>query len=314
MPADKLAAVEAACAAVVAKGLAVDAADVPLSAAREIPGARCMFGEAYPDPVRVVAVGATVADLLAGKATGGAAAVEFCGGTHVATTADAGAFALVSEEGVAKGVRRIVALTGAPARAALAAGEQLKADVAAAAASSGPALDAALTELKQDVDAVVAPAVVKAEAPAALAGLTKRAADGQRAAAAAVAAAAADAARTAATAALASGAKFVAVDLGPGADAKAAANAGRRANRRAGPSRPLRDGRPRQGQIARPGGRAGGAGQSVARRRLLKAALAPLGGKGGGKPVLAQGQGGAPDRVGVALAAAAAFAEGRLAA
>ena len=315
VPADKLAAVEAACAAVVAKGLAVDAADVPLSAAREIPGARCMFGEAYPDPVRVVAVVATVADLLAGKATGDAAAVEFCGGTHVATTADAGAFALVSEEGVAKGVRRIVALTGAPARAALAAGEQLKADVAAAAASSGPALDAALTKLKQDVDAVVAPAVVKAEARAALAGLTKRAADGQRAAAAAVAAAAADAARTAATAALASGAKFVAVDLGPGADAKAAASAWA-AVQTAAPALPalFATGDPAKGKSLVLAGVPEALAKALPAGDWLKAALAPLGGKGGGKPVLAQGQGGAPDRVGVALAAAAAFAEGRLAA
>ena len=39
----------------------------------------------------------------------------------------------------------------------------------------------------------------------------------------------------------------------------------------------------------------------------------PLGGKGGGKPVLAQGQGGAPDKVADALAAATAFASGKLA-
>lgn len=38
--------------------------------------------------------------------------VEFCGGTHLKNTKDAAAFALISEEGIAKGVRRIICMTG----------------------------------------------------------------------------------------------------------------------------------------------------------------------------------------------------------
>ena len=63
-----------------------------------------MFGEAYPDPVRVVAIGITVDQLLADPSNpkNRQYSVEFCGGTHLGNTKAAEAFALVSEEGVAK--------------------------------------------------------------------------------------------------------------------------------------------------------------------------------------------------------------------
>ena len=76
----------------------------PLAEARGVPGVRAMFGEKYPDPVRVVKIG--------GPGAGEAASVEFCGGTHLERTSQVGFFKLVSEESVAKGVRRITALTG----------------------------------------------------------------------------------------------------------------------------------------------------------------------------------------------------------
>jgi alanyl-tRNA synthetase len=67
-----------------------------------------MFGEKYPDPVRVVSVG--TADPL--TLTDATRPVEFCGGTHLSRTAEVGLFKIISEESVAKGVRRITALTG----------------------------------------------------------------------------------------------------------------------------------------------------------------------------------------------------------
>ncbi|MFI4974555.1 MAG: alanine--tRNA ligase [Caulobacterales bacterium] len=72
-------------------------------------GAVALFGEKYGDSVRVLTLGRA----LAGD---GAYSVELCGGTHVARTGDIALFKIVSEQGIAAGVRRIDALTGEPAR------------------------------------------------------------------------------------------------------------------------------------------------------------------------------------------------------
>jgi alanyl-tRNA synthetase len=68
----------------------VYAKDVALKVAREILGVRAVFGETYPDPVRVVSVGVPVEDLLQNvKALDWRkVSVEFCGGTHVANTSE----------------------------------------------------------------------------------------------------------------------------------------------------------------------------------------------------------------------------------
>eukprot|EP00746_Dinoflagellata_sp_MGD_P000043 gnl/MRDRNA2_/MRDRNA2_100083_c0_seq1.p1 gnl/MRDRNA2_/MRDRNA2_100083_c0~~gnl/MRDRNA2_/MRDRNA2_100083_c0_seq1.p1 ORF type:complete len:1021 (-),score=292.26 gnl/MRDRNA2_/MRDRNA2_100083_c0_seq1:89-3064(-) len=88
-----------------------------LGDAQSINGLRAVFGEKYPDPVRVVSVGPEINKMIADTKTpyGRQASVEFCGGTHVQNTKEIYKLCLLLEEGVAKGVRRIVAVTGAQA-------------------------------------------------------------------------------------------------------------------------------------------------------------------------------------------------------
>ena len=79
--------------------------------AREI-GAQALFGEKYGDEVRVVSMGAAET----GKgADGNTYSIELCGGTHVARTGDIGVFVATGDSASSAGVRRIEALTGAAA-------------------------------------------------------------------------------------------------------------------------------------------------------------------------------------------------------
>ena len=88
--------------------------DVALEQARKINGVRQMFGEKYPDPVRVVSIGVSVDDLLANPSNPDWSnfAIEFCGGTHTPSTDVIQSFSVVSEEAISKGIRRVICVTG----------------------------------------------------------------------------------------------------------------------------------------------------------------------------------------------------------
>lgn len=109
-----LAKIEQICTEYIRQNSEVFAKDVPLATAREIRGVRAVFGETYPDPVRVVSVGVPVEDLLTDvkNPQWEKVSVEFCGGTHVKQTGEIKELVILEESGIAKGIRRIVAVTG----------------------------------------------------------------------------------------------------------------------------------------------------------------------------------------------------------
>jgi alanyl-tRNA synthetase len=105
---DQLARLEDQVNAVIRQNIPADTKMMAPQAAIEA-GAVALFGEKYGDEVRVLTLGRA----LEGD---GAYSVELCGGTHVARTGDIALFKIVSETGIAAGVRRIEAFTGEAAR------------------------------------------------------------------------------------------------------------------------------------------------------------------------------------------------------
>ena len=91
-------------------------------------GAQALFGEKYGDEVRVVSMGRQPGS---GKGTDGSTySLELCGGTHVVRTGDIGAFVMLGDSASSAGVRRIEALTGDAALAYLRAQDSLLAQTA----------------------------------------------------------------------------------------------------------------------------------------------------------------------------------------
>ena len=95
--------------------------EMPIEEAKKL-GAMAIFGEKYGDIVRVVSMGDY--------------SIEFCGGTHIDNTGKVGGFKIISEAGIAAGVRRIEAITGSGVVRYLAGKETTISNVASALKSS----------------------------------------------------------------------------------------------------------------------------------------------------------------------------------
>ena len=170
MTTEELRKTEEICQKVVADALPVTAKVMPLAEATSLPGVRAVFGEVYPDPVRVVTIGESTS-------------IEFCGGTHVANTNEAEAFVIVEETAVAKGIRRISAVTRGLALEAIAEGSMFAAAVAEAEGfpANTPELDKKAGAMRKDLDASFMSASLKSELRARIEAIQKKGMEAKKA-------------------------------------------------------------------------------------------------------------------------------------
>ena len=235
-------------------------------------GALMLFGEKYGDEVRVLDIGSSR---------------ELCGGTHVARTGDIGLFKVVAEGGVAAGVRRIEAVTGEGALAQVQRQEKILMDVAAAFAAP---TDQVIGRVSQTLDTLRAQEKDLARLKAKLASAAGGDLVGQ--------------------AREVGGAKVLAVSL-DGADPKTLRDMVDQLKSRIG-SGVILLATAEGDKVALTAGVTQDLTGRVKAGKLMQFAAGELGGKGGGRPDLAQGGGTGPEKLPALLEAVHQWVAGRL--
>jgi alanyl-tRNA synthetase len=140
--------------------------EAPQEKALKIEGLRAVFGEKYPPMVRVVSIGVPVKDLLANPSNPEwrKYSIEFCGGTHLTNTSEAESFCLTSEESVSKGIRRIVALTGEAAQKAMQLAKTVDELIQKANAAPEDALTPLIAEIQKSLAGATLPLLARRRA------------------------------------------------------------------------------------------------------------------------------------------------------
>ena len=283
----------------------------PQQDALKIHGLRAVFGEKYPPKVRVVSVGVPVSDLLANPSNTSwyRNSVEFCGGTHLSKTGDAEGFAVISEEAVGKGLRRLTATTGHTAHKATADGDRLLSRVAALHGSDPEKLAHEIAELSQIIASSTLPLLARAKLRDGITELQKIVKEHEKSKAKEAAGDAVDAARKIADEA--QGAFVVAEVAGADADALRAAMD---VIRKKKPDVAVLLGAVSGDKVSF----VAAVPEAVIKKGLkagdwVKEAAKIAGGGGGGRPDMAQAGGKDPAKLGKALDAARKFAAAKLA-
>ncbi|KAI5921111.1 tRNA synthetases class II (A)-domain-containing protein [Camillea tinctor] len=157
--------------------------DVELDMARKINGVRAVFGETYPNPVRVVSVGIDVDMLLETPENPEwrKVSVEFCGGTHVDQTGIIKDLVIVEESGIAKGIRRIVAYTGEAAHSVQRQAEEFSRRISTIEALPfGPEKEAEVKQATMDLNNLIISTITKEELKARFTKVVKSVVDEQK--------------------------------------------------------------------------------------------------------------------------------------
>ncbi len=222
-----------------------------------------LFGEKYPDIVRVVSMGQF--------------SKELCGGTHLANTAQIGLLKIIGEESIAKGIRRITALTG------LAAVQRVQRD------------EALLRRIALTIRAAAEDLPERVEA------LARQVRELQKKAAAAPKTEGVGLEQLVAHAVEVQGVKIVAADV-PGGTPQSLRDLIDQLRRKAAPVAVLLGTKQEEGKVLL----VAGLSRDLVDRGLdcvewIRAAAALVGGKGGGRPDLAQAGGKLAEKLGEAL-------------
>ncbi|HKQ46448.1 MAG TPA: alanine--tRNA ligase [Phycisphaerae bacterium] len=295
--------------------LEVFTAEADQKKAREINTLRAVFGEKYPDQVRVVSVGVPVDQLLDDPTNDEwmRYSVEFCGGTHVKRTSEIGRFRLVEESAVAKGIRRVTGVTAERALRAEADATAVARLLKVAAQADEMALPHRIAEITALMNQAELPVVERARFRADLAHLQerlKKVAKEQAKAGAADIVAKAD--QVLASAPRAGATAIITADMGT-ATIDQLRSACDSLRSRAGSAAILLAAE-NEGKVLLLAAMTPDVIAKGLKAGDLIKEIAPLvGGKGGGKPDLAQGGGPDVSRIGDVISAATASLKGRLA-
>ncbi|CAN5402264.1 alanine--tRNA ligase [soil metagenome] len=173
---DEIARVESLVIERIVKSQSVYAEVAPQEQALKINGLRAVFGEKYPPMVRVVSIGVPVKELLSDptNAKWREFSIEFCGGTHLKSSGDAKSFVITAEEAISKGIRRLVALTGEPGKAASSAGSELDSQIARAEKTADASLPSVISSIQKSLEGDRLPLRAKRRAQTAVAALQSR--------------------------------------------------------------------------------------------------------------------------------------------
>jgi len=154
----QLSEVEKICNDLIKDALVIDTQEVPFVKAETIAGLRCAAAS-YPETVRVVTVGVTVETVMADPTNPKwkGFSVELCGGNHLSNSSEAQSFAILKEESIQEGVRRVICVTGERAVEAKVQFNALEVQLEEASTLSGPTLDSRLKDLSKALSKAVIP-------------------------------------------------------------------------------------------------------------------------------------------------------------